>query len=87
MDGPTDVFDASEMRPLKIAGLCICALAACLGVVSLGAGLHRVSLCQTCASAASACVIANGLWHYRLWRAGGVTLGLMAIGAFFLGIK
>jgi hypothetical protein len=87
MDGPTDKFDASEKRPLRFAGLCICALAAFLGVISLGAGLHRVSLCQTCASAASACIIANGLWHYRLWRVGGATFGLLAIGAFFLGIK
>jgi hypothetical protein len=87
MDGPSDKVDASRKPALKIAGLCICVLAACLGAISLGAGLHRVSLTQTCASAASACLIANSLWPYRLWQVGGVALSVVAIGAFFLGIR
>ena len=87
MDGPTDKVDAGGKQALKIAGLCLCVLAACLGVISLGAGMHRVSLTQTCASAASACLIANSLWPYRLWRVGVVALSASAIGAFFLGIR
>ena len=87
MDGPTDEVDAGRKQPLRIVGLCICLLAACLGVISLGAGLHRVSLTQTCASAAGACLIANSLWPYRLWRFGAGALSVAAIGAFFLGIR
>jgi hypothetical protein len=87
MDEPTDKIDATGKQTLKIAGLCVCALAAGLGVISLGAGLHRVSLTQTCASAAGACLIANSLWPYRLWQVGIVALSLAAIGAFFLGIR
>ena len=87
MDGPSDKADASGKPALKIAGLCLCALAVCLGVISLGAGLHRVSLTQTCASAACACLIANSLWPYRLWRVGSMALSVAAIGAFFLGIR
>jgi hypothetical protein len=83
MDGPTDKVDGRRKPALKIVGLCICVLAACLGVISLGAGLHRVSLTQTCASAASACLIANSLWPYRLWQVGSVALSVVAIGAFF----
>jgi len=87
MDGPSDRIDPGRKPVLKIAGLCICVLAACLGVISLGAGLHRVSLTQTCASAACACIIADSLWPYRLWQVGGVALSMVAIGAFFLGIR
>jgi hypothetical protein len=87
MDAPTDKVDASGKQALKIAGLCICVLAASLGVISLGAGLHRVSLAQTCASAAGACLMANSLWPYRLWQIGGVALSVAATGAFFLGIR
>ena len=87
MDGPSDRIDAGRKPVLKIAGLCICVLAACLGVISLGAGLHRLSLTQTCASAACACIIANSLWPYRLWQVGGGALSVVAIGAFFLGIR
>ena len=87
MDGPSDRIDAGRKPVLKIAGLCICVLAACLGVISLGAGLHRVSLTQTCASAACACIIANSLWPYRLWQVAGGALSVVAIGAFFLGIR
>jgi hypothetical protein len=85
--GPSEKIDAGWKPVLKIAVLCICVLAACLGVISLGAGLHRVSLTQTCASAASACIIANSLWPYRMWQVGGVALSVAAIGAFFLGIR
>jgi hypothetical protein len=87
MDGPLDKVDASRKPALKIAVLCICVLAAGLGAISLGAGLHRVSLTQTCASAACACIIANSLWPHRLWQVGGVALSVVAIGAFFLGIR
>jgi len=87
MDGPSDKVDAARKPVLKIAGLCLCLLAACLGVISLGGGLHRVSLTQACASAACACIIANSLWPYRLWQVGGVALSVVAIGAFFLGIR
>jgi hypothetical protein len=87
MDGPTDKVDGSGKQALKIAGLCLCVLAASLGVISLGAGLHRVSLTQTCAAAAGACLIANGLWPYRLWQAGVVALSVAAIAGFFLGIR
>jgi hypothetical protein len=87
MDEPTDKIDATGTQTLKIAGLCVCALAASLGVISLGAGLHRVSLTQTCASAAAACLIANSLWPYRFWLVGIVALSVVAIGAFFLGIR
>jgi hypothetical protein len=62
------------MRAGRIAGLCICVLAASLGVISLTAGLHRVSLTQICACAAGACLIANSLWPYRLWQVGAVAL-------------
>jgi hypothetical protein len=86
MDAPTDKVDAGGKQVLRIAGLCICVVAASLGVISLGAGLHRVSLTQTCASAAGACLIANRLWPYRLWQIGVVALSVAAIGAFFLGI-
>ena len=87
MDGPSDKVDASRKPSLKIAGLCICVLAACLGAISLVAGLHRVSLTQTCACAACACIIANSLWPYRLWQVGAVALSVVGIGAFFLGIR
>jgi hypothetical protein len=87
MDGPTDKVATDGNQPLKIAGLCICVLAACLGVISLGAGLHRVSLTQTCASAGAACLMANSLWPHRLWQVGVVALSVVAIGAFFLGIR
>jgi hypothetical protein len=59
MDEATDNYDAPEKRTLRIAGLCICVFAASLGLISLGAGLHRVSLTQTCASAAGACLMAG----------------------------
>jgi hypothetical protein len=87
MDEATDKDDASGNRTLKIAGLCVCGLAASLGVISLGAGMHRVSLAQTCASAAAVCLMANSLWTHRLWQVGLVVLSVAAIGAFFLGIR
>jgi len=87
MDEATDKNDAPEKRPLRIAGLCVCAFAASLGLISLGAGLHRVSLAQTCASAAGACLMANSLWPYRLWEVGIIALSVAAVGAFFLGIR
>jgi hypothetical protein len=87
MDEPTDKVDASGKPALRIAGLCICVLAASLGVISLGAGLHRVSLTQTWAPAAGACLIANSLWPYRLWQVGAVVLSVAAVGAFLLGIR
>ena len=87
MDGPTEKTDASGKQALRIAALLICVLAACLGVISLGAGLHRVSLTQTCAAAAGACLIANSLWPYRLWQVGAVALSVAAIAGFFLGIR
>jgi hypothetical protein len=87
MDEPTEKIDATGKQTLKIAGLCVCSLAASLGVISLGAGLHRISLGQTCASAAAACLIANSLWPYRFWQVGIVALSVAAIGAFFLGIR
>ena len=87
MDAPTNKVDPDGKRSFRIAGLCICLLAASLGVISLGAGLHRVTLTQTCASAACACLIANSLWPYRLWRICIVAFSVAAIGAFFLGIR
>ena len=87
MDEATDKNDAPEKRPLRIAGLCVCAFAASLGLISLGAGLRRVSLAQTCASAAGACLMANSLWPYRLWEVGIIALSVAAVGAFFLGIR
>ena len=87
MDEPADKVDAGGKQALRIAGLCLCVLAACLGVISLGAGLHRLSLTQTCAAAACACLIANSLWPHRLWQVGVVALSVGAIGAFFLGIR
>src|SRR5580704_3517355 len=35
MDEATDKYDAPEKRTLRIAGLCICAFAASLGLISL----------------------------------------------------
>jgi len=87
MDEPTNKLDATGKQTLKIAALCVCVLAVSLGVISLGAGLHRVSLTQTCASAAGACLIAKSLWPYRLWQVGIVALSVAAIGGFFLGIR
>jgi hypothetical protein len=74
MDEATDKNDASGDRTLTIAGLCVCVFAARLGVISLGAGMHRLSLAQTCASAAAVCLIANSLWMHRLWQVGIVVL-------------
>jgi hypothetical protein len=74
-------------KALKIAGPCICVLAASLGVISLGAGLHRVSLTQTCAATAGACVIADSLWPNRLWHVGATVPSVAAICAFLLGIR
>jgi hypothetical protein len=89
MDGPTVSVDASgrDYRTLRLVGLCICIFAASLGVISLGAGLHRVSLTQTAAPAAGACMIANQLWPNRWWQVGVVAFSIVAIGAFFLGIR
>jgi hypothetical protein len=87
MDGPTDKVDGNGRQALKLAGLCICVLAASLGVISLAGGLHRVSLTQTCAAAGGACLIANGLWPHRLWQAGVVALSLAVIAGFFLDIR
>jgi hypothetical protein len=87
MDEATDKNDASGNRTLRIAGLCVCAFAASLCVISLGAGMHRVSVAQTCVSAAAVCLLANSLWMHRLWQVGMVVLSVAAIGAFFLGIR
>jgi hypothetical protein len=87
MDEATDKYGGPEKRTLRIAGLCICAFAASLGLISLGAGLHRVSLTQTCAAAAGACLMANSLWPYRLWQVGIVGLSVAAVAAFLLGIR
>jgi hypothetical protein len=86
MDGPTEKIDSSG-KLLRIAGLFICVLAASLGVISLGAGLHRLSLTQTCGAAACACLIAYRLWPYRWWQVGVVALSVVAIAGFFLGIR
>jgi hypothetical protein len=86
MDGPTEKIDTSG-KLLRIAGLFICVLAASLGVISLGAGLHRLSLTQTCGAAACACLIANSLWPYHLWQIGVAALSVAAIAGFFLGIR
>ncbi len=82
-----DEVDGRGKPALQIAVLCICVLAACLGAISLSSGMHRVSLTQTCAAAACACLIANRLWPYRFWRVGSAALSVAAIGSFFLGIR
>ena len=84
MDGPTINADGSEKGygTLRVVGLCLCVLAATLGAISLAAGLHRMSLTQTCGSAAVAGVIANSLWPYRWLKVGVGALLIVAVGAF-----
>lgn len=84
MDGPPVGVDA--YRSLKMTGLCICILAAALGVISLVAGLHRVSLTQACASAAAVCILANSLWPSRSWQIGLVALSIATLACFFVGV-
>lgn len=88
MDEPTINPDASgkEHETLKLVGLGLCVLAASLGAISLVAGLHRLSLSQTCGCASVACWLANSLWRYRWFQVGGVAFAIVGVGAFFVRI-
>jgi hypothetical protein len=68
MDGPTISVDASgkQHRTFRIVALCFCAVAACLGLINLIGGSHRVG--STLASAAFTCYFANKLWPHRWWQ-------------------
>jgi hypothetical protein len=87
MNEAVDRTRASGKHALRIAALGACVLASSFGAISLGAGLHRVSLAQTCAAAAGACLIANKLWPYRLWQVGTLAFSAAAVVSFFLDIR
>jgi hypothetical protein len=89
MDGLTVDVDVrgKPRETAKVVVLRVSLLAATLGVISLGAGMHRISLAQICACAAGACFAASGLWTHRWWQAGAVVLSIGAIAGFFLGIR
>jgi hypothetical protein len=71
----------------RIVALCLSIAAAILGLVSLAAGLHRMSLSTTCFAAGWVCYIANELRPTSWWRIGAGSLWAAGICAFFLGIK
>jgi hypothetical protein len=71
----------------KMALFYVALVAASLGLVSLVAGLHRVPLSTTCASAGFACYIAADIWPRKWLRVASLSFYTGTIVTFFLGIR